>query len=142
MADHKTFAALMELPALLLLIANVAAFLSYHVIDKHVMFIPLYIVGSIWVASGIELLIEWFSRRNPRVNTARLCIQINTTLMLIVAIGTAINWPAVSLRQNQRVYQFAEQVLEEVDQQQLSLTDGPPHRSWTIYGLSRADGRM
>lgn len=95
-------------------LANSMAFLAYHVVDKEVMFLPMYAVGNIWVANGIGKFSEWLvivRRTNPH----RTRILANGILFLVLAIGVWLNWSAVSLKDNHRVYDFSARLLSEVE---------------------------
>jgi hypothetical protein len=99
----------------LYLLVNVVGFVSYHVVDKEAMFLPMYIVGSIWVASGANELRSWIKSHLPKSNPARIQTLVNLTLFLVVAIGAWLNWSSVDLSNNSRVYHFADQLLDEVE---------------------------
>lgn len=92
-------------------VANLIGFLIYHVVDKEVMFIPVYLVGAVWIANGIMGLTDWITARLQR---PRRSIHILVNLMLLVSIAASVrlNWTSVDLGQNVRVYDFATDVVE------------------------------
>jgi 4-amino-4-deoxy-L-arabinose transferase-like glycosyltransferase len=96
-------------------ISNIVAFAFYHVVDKGVMFIPAYVVWSIWVANGIRALADWLHQQLPNVPQGALSRHASAMLLLVVGLGIAINWQSVSLRDDRRAYDFAAQLLEDVE---------------------------
>lgn len=94
---------------------NVIAFLSYHVVDKQVMFMSIYIIGSIWLANGIQALKDWAVVHFSSVPQNYTIACISGLLMLFVVLGVWFNWFTVSLSQDSRVYDFAVQVINEVE---------------------------
>jgi hypothetical protein len=96
-------------------LVNVVAFLSYHVVDKEVMFIPIFIIGSIWLANGIQALKDWMVARLDGVSEHYVIPSISGLLMLLVSLGVWFNWSTVSLHQDSRVYDFAVQIIHEVE---------------------------
>lgn len=97
------------------LLANLAAFLIYHVVDKEVMFIPAYIVGSIWVADGINRLIDLAQARLRQPQPMRLHNLIYLGLGVIIVIGAWLSWRSVDLSQNRKVYDLAVNLVESVE---------------------------
>jgi len=96
-------------------IANLIAFISYHVVDKEAMFIPTYLVGSIWIANGIGELTAWITSCLQRSNPDRMNAPISLILLLVIAVSVWLNWSSVSLRHDRRVYDFAARLLDEVE---------------------------
>jgi hypothetical protein len=94
-------------------VTSVMAFFFYHVVDKEAMFIPLFIVGNVWVAQGIKRFITWAGARWPRLIPPRTDFLIRVALLLIIACGVLINWPVVSLNANRRVYFFGRALLDQ-----------------------------
>lgn len=93
---------------------NLIAFLSYHVVDKEVMFLPMYAVGSVWVASGIVGLTGWIGTRHASF-AGKPRIFVTLVLLIIIVIGVLLNWSSVSLQNNRRVYDFSAQLLRVVE---------------------------
>jgi hypothetical protein len=91
---------------------NALAYFYYHVIDKEVMFSPLFAAGSIWIANGISAMAAWIESRAARPLVARRLIYL--ALGMVIAGGVALNWPWVSLRHDRRVYEFASQITDEL----------------------------
>jgi hypothetical protein len=104
---------------------NVAGFVGYHVVDKEAMFIPLYLVGSIWIASGIGAWREWTIAHTRQPNPSAISRLIHLILVLVVALGVALNWSTLSLRDNRRVYTFAIQTLEAAEPASLIVNGWP-----------------
>jgi len=96
-------------------IANVVGFVCYHVIDKEVMFIPAYAIWSIWMANGVKELSDWLIRQNQRLPARTVRALVSNVLLFVVMIGAAFNWRVVSLHGNRKVYDFAAQLLKNVE---------------------------
>ena len=100
-------------------LANLVMFVAYNAIDKEVMFLPLYLVISIWAASGITNLSTWacLAFEKTAVAPVRLpsvSILANLVLGLVVLAGLLSDWHTVSLRDERRAYAYAGKVLDQV----------------------------
>jgi hypothetical protein len=95
-------------------VANLALFLTYHVADKEVMSVVMYVVGSIWIAHGIRVFASWATCRQRMLTPSQCNIAVNLILLLVVVVGVCLNWSSVTLSHNQRTYDFAAQLLDRV----------------------------
>jgi hypothetical protein len=97
--------------ALLVLLAGVALpvtlfFINYGAIDKRFMFLPAYVVWALWVAVGLEWLLDaaevpagsWWA----------------AGVLALPLIALAVNWPLVTLRGERGVRDEAQQFLARV----------------------------
>jgi hypothetical protein len=96
-------------------LTQVVAFLLYHTIDKEVMFLPMYVVGSLWAAGGIQALSDWTRAHWPLSTTRHVNILVQAVLLLIIGAGVSLNWTTIDLHQDRRIREFASRVLQEVE---------------------------
>jgi hypothetical protein len=94
---------------------NVLFYAFYHVVDKGVMFIPAYVVWCIWLAVGVGELANWIAQQIPDLSTRSATTVAGGVLLLVAGLGLVLNWQSMSLRTNQKAYDFAVQLLEEVE---------------------------
>jgi hypothetical protein len=95
-------------------LANWIGFIAYHVVDKAVMFIPAFLIWTIWVIEGLKAATNWLHRRLPDCNRETAIGWAGGFLLLLVGMGVVFNAPQVSLRNNRRTYTFANNVLAQV----------------------------
>ena len=97
------------------LLANLVAFAFYHVADKEVMFVPAFAVWAIWVSHGIRALSDWLHRHLGALPLGMARNYASVALMVVVVLGIVANWNSTSLRGNRKAYEFATQLLAEVE---------------------------
>jgi len=97
----------------LYLLGNLAMFVIYDVVDKEVMFLPVYALVSIWAANGIGIAERWMTNRMR--HASRVNVLVNAALLFVIALSTWFDWPYVSLKGNRRVYDTAAQVLSQLE---------------------------
>ncbi|MFC1878431.1 DUF2723 domain-containing protein [Chloroflexota bacterium] len=100
-------------------LGNLVMFVAYNAIDKEVMFLPIYLVISIWAGSGIINLANWIKEALRKVELSQgRALPINTLLNIILGLvilaGILSDWRTVSLREDRRAYDFAGKVLDQV----------------------------
>ncbi len=95
-------------------LGNVFFFITYQVVDKEAMFLPVYLLVDLWIAQGILGFTRWLGARSTRLQPERINLFANLALLSILAIGAAIDWPALDLHQDRRIYTYATQVLQEL----------------------------
>lgn len=95
-------------------ISNIIGFVCYHVVDKEVMFIPAFIPWSLWISNGIREFSDLLTSNMPRRST-EVGKFISIALLVIIALGAKFNWQVVSLNGNQKIYEFAGQILENAE---------------------------
>lgn len=95
-------------------LANLAMFLSYKAVDKEVMFIPIFLVATVWVAGGIQALASWLASRLEQLDLDRASTLVSLSLLSVIACAVLLNWTSVSLRGNRRAYEFASALLDQI----------------------------
>ncbi len=95
--------------------ANWFCFVAYHVVDKEVMFIPAYLVWTIWTAEGAVWVAVWVRSRLPRLSPRTATALVSAILLFAAGLGVVLNGPLVSLRHNRRAYDYAITLLEQAE---------------------------
>ena len=95
-------------------LGNMAFFVTYQVVDKEAMFLPVYLILNLWIAQGILGFAAWLSRRLPRLHASHAVLLTNLALACLIAVGVSIDWPALDLSQDRLVHSYATQVLQEL----------------------------
>jgi len=96
-------------------ITNLFMFIAYHAIDKEVMFLPIYVIISIWGAAGLPAFARWINSLQDIVDQSTFELLLSTALFSIILVALSNDLPNISLRNNRRVYEYARQVLESVE---------------------------
>jgi len=97
------------------LLLNLFFYTFYHVVDKEVMFAPAYAVWCIWIAHGIKGMADWITLQVSQLTAQTARTFTMSVVLFVVGMGVALNWPAVSLHGNRKAYDFAAQLLAEVE---------------------------
>ncbi len=103
---------------LLMFVGHVIFYINFRAIDKELMYLPTYLIWTIWVGYGFELILAWndqtflkkpiLSSRKP-VNLANLLLS---SIMIAAALFALIfNWRLVDLSQNQSARDKGEEIL-------------------------------
>lgn len=118
---------------LLMFVVNAWFYIGYNVVDKNTMFLPTYLVWTIWLALGYQWLINWLqppieSRRQSKRKPKQKSIIIPTTLSsmwerwvlrsaIVALVGLAVWWNVslVNLADEWQVRITAEAQLEQVE---------------------------
>jgi hypothetical protein len=72
-------------------------------------------VGCIWFANGMSSLGRWLAKNNEKFDPAKLNLLISLAVLGIILVGVILDWQNISLRNDRRAYEFAEQVLEKAE---------------------------
>ncbi len=95
-------------------LANLVMFLAYGAVDKEVIFLPAYIVMSLWVGSGFAGFTQWTARRWPNLREGAIQAASGLALLFVIVFGAVAAWPTLNLRNNYQVYSYAKNILDEV----------------------------
>jgi hypothetical protein len=88
----------------LLFAGHLAFYLPYGVMDKELMLLPTYLVWTVWVAIGAQILGEWLRHRGVALSAAAL-------VGLLAAGVTALNFSRVDLSGDWSARRRGEQIL-------------------------------
>ncbi len=90
-------------------LTNLVFFVNYRVVDKETMFLPVYLVGAVWVGEGFAWLIDWAQGR--RVSASRRTPLWAWGLAALAFLALAVNWPLVDIHNDTRARDRAEAAL-------------------------------
>lgn len=94
---------------------NLFAFISYHVVDKEAMFIPLLVIVSFWFMSGVQEMLTRIKVYFPRLSPPQIQKIVILGILLVIVIGVLVDWPNVNMRKNDLAVGFARNILIEVE---------------------------
>jgi hypothetical protein len=95
----------------LMFLANAVFYIDYRVVDKETMFLPVYLVWSLWLAVGLETLYRWAIATTRQAQGAPLA----ALFALVVIAGVIINAPRVDVSQDRRARELAEMLMTRVE---------------------------
>jgi len=99
---------------LLMLLGHLAFYLDYQVLDKNLMFLPVYLLWALWLGVGYEVILSWFDAdlQTEAKPTPRLSRWILPgTMAAICLFALAWNWPLVDLSHDTSTRQRGEDIL-------------------------------
>lgn len=96
---------------LLLFLANSIFYINYRVIDKATMFLPSYLIWSIWLGFGYQALLRWLRSIYPHPRLRPFLYGVPITFVLI---AIAWNWSRVDLSDDWSTRQQSEEILRQV----------------------------
>ncbi len=99
----------------LMYLVYVLFFINYRVVDKHTMFLPGYVIWTLWIAWGFEVLLEWTATR------WRLAMQAVFVAVAIAAL--LVNFRLADVSWDRRAYQNAAQMLDVAEPNALIFGD-------------------
>lgn len=90
-------------------------FINYQVVDKDTMFLPSYVIWTLWIAWGYEAVVAWLGVRwRP---------ALQGTFLAIVAITLFVNFPLADVSWDRRAYQEAADMLAVAEPRSLIIAD-------------------
>jgi hypothetical protein len=122
-----------------ILVANLAFFTNYRVIDKAVMFVPAYLVWAVWVGEGFSWLIGWVQGQRRAENRSPAWAW---GLVALAVVALAVNWPLVNVRDDTRARDRAEAALMQAARDAIILgwwTSAPPMHYLQLVENRRPD---
>lgn len=98
----------------LMFLANAIFYIDYRVIDKETMFLPTYIVWAIWLAIGLQWLLDWV-QDHPETALREWGYRV-VCIAIVCAVGGSVivNWAQVDLRNDYSTRLRGEWILNEV----------------------------
>lgn len=91
----------------LIFAANVVFFVNYRAFDKETMFLPVFLVLSLWIADGLRGLQDRLAK-----GALRRAVAWGSTALLLVMLVS--NYPRVDLSGNWITRRYAEEVFQQV----------------------------
>jgi hypothetical protein len=102
--------------ALFLMFAcNALFFIDYRVVDKETMFLPTFLVWSLWLGMGYHELRHWLQDTHLEKIYNRSIWIFNGIISLAVVASLFWNWRLVDQSHNRSARQYGEQILQEVE---------------------------
>ena len=103
----------------LMFLFNAAFYINYQVIDKDTMYLPTYLIWALWMAYGLQELLEWV-RQIDSMHIRRISLRILSILIVsIVFFSLAWNWRIVDLSKDWSSRLQGETILNNVEQDAL-----------------------
>ncbi len=105
----------------LMFICTAMFYINYRVLDKDTMFLPAYLIWSIWVAYGYEEVLSWV--RQVNINRPQQWITTATygVIFSFVLLAAIRNWGAVNLSDDWSARQRGETILQKAQPNALIL---------------------
>jgi hypothetical protein len=103
-------------------VINVIFFTTYRVIDLETMFLPIYVIFSIWIGFGLRELMRLLEESNLRTlfkvgqRPVNAGLILKAFLILFVLFVTVWNWPLVSQAGNYQAQEKAEAIFTQVEE--------------------------
>ena len=101
------------LALVLLFLGNIVFYVNYRVVDKDTMFLPAYLIWSVFIASGLLGLYLTVKREISKRNLfPQAELLFRGVILLIVGLEIFLNWGWVDLSKTSGPQIFAEEVLQ------------------------------
>ncbi len=98
-----------------IIFVSVAVFyINYRVFDKNTMFLPVFLVLSMWISAGIRGILD-------RVTADKLKLAVGWGSVGLIILMVILNFPRVDLSDNWITRNFAEDVFREVPPESLII---------------------
>jgi hypothetical protein len=100
---------------LLMFLCNAFFFINYGVVDKETMFLPTFVIWTVWLGIGYQEFFGWFKEFGQD------CIEgwshrLLRGLLCISVLGAILwNWGLVNHAHEERGDEYGEQILQELD---------------------------
>jgi hypothetical protein len=93
--------------------ANLIFFTNYRVVDKEVMFVPAYLIWTIWIGEGLAWLVHWV--QDQRAVAAHRTPAWAWGLTILALAAVLVNWSLVDVHDDTRARDRAEAILTTAD---------------------------
>ena len=109
---------------LLLFSANVIFYINYRVLDKDIMFLPSYLIFTIFIAFGILAIVQYLSRLMQKIPKMTRANQVVVFLICLLPISAlALNWRWVDMHNMEGPERFANQVFVNLPEHSIVVAD-------------------
>ena len=103
----------------LMFLFNAAFFINYQVIDKDTMFLPTYLIWVLWMAYGLQELLEWIKQIDS-IHIRKISLRIFLILIMSTVFFSLVwNWRIVDLSKDWTSRFRGETILNNVEQNAL-----------------------
>ena len=99
---------------LLMFLTNAGFYILYHVADKVTMFLPAYLIWTLWLGIGYQWLLKWV-RKVDDIKLKRLHFLVVCTIIIgVVLLSLIWNWRLVDLSNDWSTRERGEAILQVV----------------------------
>ncbi len=120
-------------------VTNLVFFTGYRVVDKAVMFLPAYLIWTVWMAEGFAWLVRWVqAQRGAQKRSAAWAWG----LAALAVIALVVNAPLVNVRDDTRARDRAQAALAQAGPDAIILgwwTSTPPMQYLQLVEGQRQD---
>jgi hypothetical protein len=102
---------------LLMFIGHLFFYLTYGVVDKELMFLPTFLIWSLWVGLGVAYLTQKINQRLPEMYH----LSTPTLLIMLTLSNLVLNFGYVDLSQDCSARQLGEDILAELEPEAVYL---------------------
>jgi hypothetical protein len=99
---------------LLFFLISTGFYIDYRVIDKNTMFLPSFLIWSLWAALGYQSLLDWLRKVDREQTRGRGLLFMRVLLISIVSLALVWNWSLVDLSNDWSTRERGEEILELV----------------------------
>jgi 4-amino-4-deoxy-L-arabinose transferase-like glycosyltransferase len=120
--------------------ANLVFFVNYRIVDKEVMFVPAYLIWTIWIGEGFAWLVHWV--QDQRAAASKRAPAWAWVLALLALAALLVNWPLVDVHGDSRARDRAEAILSVAGPDAIVFgwwTSAPPMHYLQIVENRRPD---
>jgi hypothetical protein len=99
----------------LMFLFNAGFYINYRVLDKNTMYLPIYLIGALWIGLGLQKLSAWTQQVEP-IQIRKLGQRVFAALIVGgVILSFAWNWRIVDLSKDWTSRQRGEEILRNVE---------------------------
>jgi hypothetical protein len=96
-------------------VGNAAFYIDYRVVDKDTMFLPTYLIWTLWLAVGLQWLLNWVAESHNKNQPGWELYLLRASIVLIVLLALLSNWSRVDLSDDTSARERGETVLSQVE---------------------------
>lgn len=100
---------------------NSIFYINYRVLDKVTMFLPSYVIWSLWAAFGFQEIFAWVRQADQDWLNQRLTNLLRAVVILSVVLAAVWNWRFVDLSEDWSARKRGETILQTVQPEALIL---------------------
>jgi len=100
---------------LLMFGAHAIFFINYRVLDKETMFLPVFLIWTLWLGMGYQWLIDWSSRSIGKPAQEWVRCLMGVAIVVTVVVAAAWNWRLVDRARDWSARERGELILRSVE---------------------------
>ncbi|OGO26217.1 MAG: hypothetical protein A2136_10645 [Chloroflexi bacterium RBG_16_54_11] len=99
----------------LMFLFNAGFYINYQVLDKDTMYLPTYLIWTLWLAYGLHELLEWIKQIDSVHIRARR-LRISSILIITIVLFSMVwNWRLVDLSRDWSTRVLGEAILQKAE---------------------------